>query len=104
MSSAASGAKDARLLAPDAFRSSLCEIGEQRYHHIIHPSTGTPTSGVVSTTVIGPESMRCDALSTSVFVLGVERGLALINKMAGYDAILIDSAGKVHYSQDLQGQ
>ena len=78
--------------------------GEQRFHHIIHPSTGASVSGVVSATVIGPESVRCDALSTSVFVLGVGRGLQLINQLENYDAILIDSAGKVHYSAGLLGE
>ena len=42
-----------------------------RYHHIISPSTGTPASGVHSATVIGPDAVLTDALSTSVFVMGV---------------------------------
>lgn len=73
----------------------------QRYHHIIHPATGKSTTGVVSATVIGPQSIDCDALSTSVFTMGVEEGLALIEMLEGYDAIVIDSTGKVHYSSGL---
>ncbi|MEO1065580.1 MAG: FAD:protein FMN transferase, partial [Actinomycetota bacterium] len=49
-----------------------------RYHHIIKPSTGTPAAGVHSATVIGPDAVMTDALSTSVFVMGVDRGLKLI--------------------------
>jgi thiamine biosynthesis lipoprotein len=41
-------------------------------------------------------------LSTSVFVLGPERGMALIDRLPGIDAIIIDSDGKLHYSADLQ--
>ena len=49
-----------------------------RYHHIIQPSTGDPASGVHSATVFGPDAVITDALSTSVFVMGVDQGLTLI--------------------------
>lgn len=78
--------------------------GDKRVHHIIHPSTGESASAVVSATIIGAESIRCDALSTSVFVLGLEQGLKLINSLDGYDAIIIDTNGKVFYSAGLASQ
>ncbi len=74
---------------------------EQRIHHIINPGTGRSAAGVVSASVIGPESINCDVLSTTLFVLGVERGLAFIESVAGYDAVLIDANGKVHFSSGL---
>lgn len=72
--------------------------GEVRYHHIISPSTGRSASGVQSVTVVGPDATMTDALSTSVFVMGVEEGLALIEKIEGFDAIIIDDAREMHYS------
>src|SRR5210317_972666 len=45
-----------------------------RYHHILQPSTGMPASGVHSATVFGPDAVFTDALSTSVFVMGVDKG------------------------------
>lgn len=72
-----------------------------RYHHIINPSTGGSASGVRSVSVIGPEGTSTDALSTSVFVLGVEAGLRLIDRMDGYEAIIVDGGGKLHYSAGL---
>lgn len=72
-----------------------------RAHHIINPSTGASAQGIMSATVIGPEGFDTDALSTSVFVLGVEKGITLINSMPGFDAIVISQDGKVHYSQGL---
>lgn len=78
--------------------------GKNRVHHIIRPSTGKSAKGIVSATVIGEKSMHCDALSTSVFVLGVEDGIQLINTIEGYDAIIIDNNGKVHYSLGLAPQ
>ncbi len=74
----------------------------QRYHHILKPDTGQSVQSMMSVTVLAEQSMEADALSTTVFVLGVEQGLALINRLEGIDAVLIDSQGKVHYSQGLQ--
>lgn len=73
----------------------------ERVHHIINPQTGRPTDGLVSVSIIGRRGIDTDALSTSVFVLGVEDGLALINSLPGFDCIIIDSAGEVHYSKGL---
>lgn len=72
-----------------------------RYHHIIKPSTGEPAGGVHSATVIGPDAVLTDALSTSVFVMGVERGLTLIGTLPDYESIVIDASGKVFYSAGL---
>jgi thiamine biosynthesis lipoprotein len=73
-----------------------------RYHHIIHPGTGTPASGVHSATVFGPDAVTTDALSTSVFVMGVDEGLRLIASLPDYDSIVIDAEGRVFYSDGLQ--
>lgn len=73
-----------------------------RYHHIIRPSTGAPATGVHSTTVFGPDAVITDALSTSVFVLGVEQGLTLIGMLPDYESIVIDAGGSVYYSDGLQ--
>ncbi len=72
-----------------------------RYHHIIAPSTGAPASGVHSASVIGPDAVMTDALSTTVFILGVDRGLTLIARLSAYEAIVIDASGRVFYSDGL---
>ena len=72
-----------------------------RYHHIIKPETGTPASGVHSATVFGPDAVITDALSTSVFVMGVEQGLTLIATLPDYESIVIDAEGRVYYSDGL---
>jgi thiamine biosynthesis lipoprotein len=73
-----------------------------RYHHIIKPSTGEPATGVHSATVIGPDAVITDALSTSVFVMGVEQGLRLIGTLPDYESIVIDAAGRLFYSAGLE--
>ena len=73
-----------------------------RYHHIIHPGTGSPASGVHSATVFGPDAVTTDALSTSVFVMGVDKGLRMIAMLPAYESIVIDADGQVFYSDGLQ--
>lgn len=73
-----------------------------RYHHILDPSTGRSATGAWSVTILGPEATFTDALSTSVFVLGAKRGLELIDRLAGIDAIIIDPQGQLLFSADLK--
>lgn len=73
----------------------------ERVHHIIHPGTGRSARGVRSATVLGPDATTTDALSTTVFVLGTQRGLALIDRLPGIDAVLIDANGRLQYSSGL---
>jgi thiamine biosynthesis lipoprotein len=73
----------------------------KRYHHILNPATGRPTEGVLSVTVIGPDATMTDGLSTTVFVLGPERGLKLIETFAAYEAIVVDAGGAMRYSSGL---
>ncbi len=73
-----------------------------RYHHIIEPSTGEPAGGVHSVTIVGPDAVITDALSTSVFVMGVDSGLRLIATLPDYEAVVIDAEGRLYYSDGLQ--
>ena len=62
----------------------------KRYHHIFSPSTGYPANNnLLSVTVIAPNAMDADALSTAVFVLGYERGIKLINSFTGTEAVFV---------------
>jgi thiamine biosynthesis lipoprotein len=77
------------------------EENGERYHHIINPETGMPTSELMSVTVIGPDAVQTDGLSTTLFVLGMQRGLALIETFPGYEAILVSRDGKLEFSSGL---
>lgn len=72
-----------------------------RYHHIIQPSTGEPAGGVHSASVFGPDAVLTDALSTSVFVMGVDMGMRLIAGLPDYESIVIDAEGRIFYSDGL---
>jgi FAD:protein FMN transferase len=67
-------------------------IDGKKYHHIIDRSTGSSEKGLTSVTIISQKATDTDALATSVSVLGVEKGLALIEKLPDIEAILVTSA------------
>lgn len=66
-----------------------------RYHHIIDPATGYPARGARSVTILAPDTMTTDALATAVFVLGVDRGTALVEGLPGVEAIIVGPDGEV---------
>lgn len=73
-----------------------------RYHHIINPKTGDSSRKVISVSVIGKDPTYVDALSTTVFVKGLSEGLALIDKLPEFEAIIIDNQQRMHYSNGLR--
>jgi thiamine biosynthesis lipoprotein len=75
--------------------------GGVRYHHIIDPRTGKSPTGVRSVTVIGPNATLTEGLTKSVFVMGPEWGLALIETQEDVDAVIVRSDGRVFYSKGL---
>ncbi|WP_368488590.1 FAD:protein FMN transferase [Clostridium sp. BJN0013] len=75
----------------------------RRFHHILNPITGYPAeSGLVSVTVVANSAMTADALSTAIFVAGLERGTALIKKYSGAEAVLVDEKLRVYVTQGLR--
>ena len=65
------------------------EINDKRYSHIINPKTGYPSTELISVTIIGPNAEMCNGFSTSIMVLGLKKGIKLINKFPDYQYIII---------------
>lgn len=62
----------------------------KRYHHILNPADGYPVeNGLASVTILSPDSIDADALSTACFVLGPERGMELIESLDGIEALFV---------------
>ena len=72
-----------------------------RYHHLIDPATGKSPDQLRSVTILAEDGLTSEAYSKMVFVLGLEQGLRLINAQQGIDAVLVDAAGKLHYSSGM---
>lgn len=75
-----------------------------RMHHIVDPATGLPARRTISVTVVSPSGMRSDALSTAVFVLGPDAGLAMLREHApGAEAAVIGADCALHVTPGLAG-
>ena len=72
--------------------------GNNKYTHIIDPRTGYPATGINSVSVFAKSAETSDALATSIFVMGLDAGLALINQLGDTEVIIVDSANKMHKS------
>ena len=72
-----------------------------RFHHLIDPATGKSPREIQSVTILADDGLTSEALSKIVFVLGVERGMALVESQSGVDAVVVDAAGALHFSSGL---
>lgn len=72
-----------------------------RFHHLIDPQTGKSPRGIQSVTILAGDGLTSEALSKIVFVLGVERGMALVESQSGVDAVVVDAEGALHFSSGL---
>ena len=93
--------QDEALSTSGDYERFFVEDGE-KYHHIIHPSTGKSASEVRSASILANDSTTTDALSTSVFVMGAQKGLELLNFLEGIEGVIVDQQGKLYYSNGLQ--
>ena len=74
----------------------------RRVHHLIDPASGASATRARSVTVLGAEGVACEALSKALFVRGPAEGLALLARMPGLDAVIVDAEGALHLSPGLQ--
>jgi thiamine biosynthesis lipoprotein len=78
------------------------EEGGLRYHHILDPATGRPArSGLLSATAVADTATDADALSTGMFVMGAQAGLALAESLSGVEAIFVTEEEQVLMSSGL---
>jgi thiamine biosynthesis lipoprotein len=73
-----------------------------RYTHIINPKTGYPASGIISATVFAPKAELADALATSIFVMGTNVGIDLINQLPNIECIIVSEKGKITTSKNIK--
>jgi len=75
------------------------EADGKLYHHILNPATGYPYENqLLGVTILSKSSTEGDGLSTTCFVLGLEKGMDLIESMPDVEALFITDDYELHYS------
>ncbi|MDD5658994.1 MAG: FAD:protein FMN transferase [Actinomycetota bacterium] len=74
---------------------------EKKTSHIIDPRTGFTADKCISATIIADNATIADILATSVFVLGPEEGMALVNTLDNVEALIIDSDRNITKSEGI---
>lgn len=76
---------------------------DEIYHHILDRETGYPTENeIAGVSIISDKSIDGDALSTTLFVLGLEKGKKLVNSLDGIEAIFITKNKEIYMSKNLE--
>ena len=74
----------------------------RRYHHILDPATGEPARGARSVTIVSNLAALADGLSTGVFIMGPEAGMALIEKLPDVEGVIVSDSNAVLISSGLR--
>jgi thiamine biosynthesis lipoprotein len=74
----------------------------RRYHHILDPDLGEPARGCRSVTIVTSSALAADGLSTGVFILGPEAGMALIEHLEGVEGVIVTDRNQVLVSSGLK--
>ena len=86
-----------RSLVTSGVYERFREVDGKLYHHILDTKTGCPASNsLLSVTILSPESVDGDALSTAVFTMGLDLGMAYVEELSSVDAIFITDDLQIH--------
>jgi len=90
---------DATSLVTSGPYERYFDLDGVRYHHILNPRSGYPVeSDFTSVSIVMDSSFTADALSTAVYSLGLERGMALIESLEGVEAIFLTNDHRILYT------
>ncbi|MFC1938741.1 FAD:protein FMN transferase [Chloroflexota bacterium] len=71
---------------------------EKKAHHIINPKTGYSAQECISATVIAKNATQADTLATSIFVIGPEEGVALIESLSNVECLIVSADRETIYA------
>lgn len=95
--------KDASVVTSGDYQRYFTDAAGKRYHHILDPFTGYPSeSGLTQITAVTNASIDGDGLTTTLFLLGLDKGLALVEQMPGVEAIFVTKDNQVIATKGLK--
>jgi thiamine biosynthesis lipoprotein len=95
--------RDATLSTSGDYERFFIKDG-QRYHHLLDPDTGQPARGCRSVSIVARTATMADGLSTGVFILGPQAGMALVERLPDVEAVIVTEANEVLISSGLRGK
>ena len=75
-----------------------------RYHHLIDPDRGEPARLCRSVTIVADRATTADVLSTGVFIMGPDQGMALIEQLPNVEGVIVTAANTVLISSGLKNR
>jgi len=93
-----------RAIATSGNYEKFILIDGIKYSHTIDPKTGYPIRGIKSVTTICPHAEFADAMTTPIMILGVEKGLYMVNQIQDIECIIIDDEDNLHLSKNISVQ
>ncbi len=97
--------EDLSLVTSGDYQRFTLDQNGNRYHHILSPITGRPTcSELISVSIVSESSLTADALSTVLFIAGIDQGLEILGGFPGTEAVLVDAGEQVFVTGGLEGR
>ncbi len=80
--------RDASIASSGGYERFVTIEG-RRYGHVLDPRLGRPVDGMLIATVVTPTGVDADALSTALFVLGPDEGIALLERIEDAEGLIV---------------
>lgn len=96
---------DTSIVTSGAYQRFFVGADGEKYGHILDPRTGHPAqSGLLSVTIVAKEGRLCDALSTSLFIMGLEEAEQFWRECGDFEMLLVTESGEIYLTEGLEAR